>query len=265
MHATDPRLARFAAIKEDARRTYAAMLSAMDEGVGRVLDTLRDCGLEENTLVVFFSDNGGPTMPGTTINASRNDPLRGSKRTTLEGGIRVPFAARWPGRLPAGDVYDHPVIQLDLLPTLLAAAGVEAKPDWQLDGVNLLPYWTGRDEARRTRRSTGGWATRWRSAGATGSSSATTPPPNGSASRPRGRRPRGPARPRITPRPGTPAKLYNLAADVGEAHDLSATATREVPRVSEAAWQSGTHSSARPLWGPGEPERTRTPRAKATR
>src|SRR4051794_29379549 len=143
MHATDPRLSRFAAIEDEARRTYAAMLSAMDEGVGRVLDTLRARGLEEDTLVVFFSDNGGPTMPGTTINASRNDPLRGSKRTTLEGGVRVPFAARWPARLPAGKVYEHPVIQLDLLPTLLSAAGVEAKPDWKLDGVNLLPYWTG--------------------------------------------------------------------------------------------------------------------------
>src|SRR5262245_14407191 len=145
MHATDPRLARFSSIKDEARRTYAAMLAAMDEGVGRVLDTLKKHGLEENTLVVYFSDNGGPTMPGTTINASRNDPLRGSKRTTLEGGIRVPFTARWPKGLPAGAIYEHPVIQLDLLPTLLAAAGVEAKPDWQLDGVNLIPYWTGRD------------------------------------------------------------------------------------------------------------------------
>ena len=112
-------------------------------------------------------------MLGTTINGSRNDPLRGSKRTTLEGGIRVPFVVQWKGKLPAGAVYDQPVIQLDILPTALAAAGVAGQPEWQLDGVNLLPYLTGETAAARTRRSTGGWASRWPSATATGSSSAT--------------------------------------------------------------------------------------------
>ena len=66
-------------------------------------------------------------MRGTTINGSRNDPLRGSKRTTLEGGIRVPFVVRWKGSLPEGTVYDQPVIQLDVLPTVLAAAGVKVR------------------------------------------------------------------------------------------------------------------------------------------
>ena len=86
MHASDDRLGRFASIKDKARRKYAAMLTALDEGVGKVLDTLRSTGLERDTLIVYLSDNGGPTMAGTTINASCNDPLRGSKRTTLEGG-----------------------------------------------------------------------------------------------------------------------------------------------------------------------------------
>src|SRR6185503_21239895 len=102
-----------------------------DDAIGRVLATLRSNGLEENTLIFFFSDNGGPTMKGTTINGSVNAPLRGSKRTTLEGGIRVPFVVSWKGKLPAGKVYDQPVIQLDILPTALAAAGVEAKADWK--------------------------------------------------------------------------------------------------------------------------------------
>ena len=152
MDATDDRLARFASIADRPRRTYAAMLSAMDEAVGKVLDKLRAAGLEEDTLIVFFSDNGGPTMLGTTINGSRNDPLRGSKRTTLEGGVRVPFVLSWKGKLPAGKVYDKPVIQLDILPTALAAAGVETKPEWKLDGVDLLPHLTGESEQAPARR-----------------------------------------------------------------------------------------------------------------
>ena len=143
MNATKDRLARFKEIADPTRETYAAMLSALDDAVGVVLDALRATGLEENTLIVFFSDNGGATMPGTTINGSRNDPFRGSKRTTLEGGIHVPFVMSWKDRLPAGKVYDQPVIQLDVLPTALAAAGVAAQPEWKLDGVDLLPFLTG--------------------------------------------------------------------------------------------------------------------------
>ena len=119
------------------------MTAALDDAVGSVLGTLRELKLEENTLVFFISDNGGPTMPGTSNNASSNDPLRGSKRTTLEGGVRVPFFVRWPGHVPAGKVYEQPVIQLDILPTALTAAGVQVAADAKLDGVDLLPYFNG--------------------------------------------------------------------------------------------------------------------------
>ncbi len=139
MHATDKYLQRFANIEDKGRRTYAAMMSAMDDAIGQVLDKLRQQKQDENTLIFFFSDNGGPT----NANHSSNQPLRGQKATTWEGGVRVPYLVQWNGRLPAGKVYDQPVIQLDILPTALAAAGIAVSPDWKLDGVNLLPYFSG--------------------------------------------------------------------------------------------------------------------------
>jgi arylsulfatase A-like enzyme len=139
LQATQKYLDRFQQIEEGPRRTFAAMMSAMDDAVGKILDKVRAMGQEENTLIFFLSDNGGPTKQTT----SRNDPLRGFKSTTWEGGVRVPFCAQWKGKLPAGKTYDSPVIQLDILPTALAAAGVAVQPEWKLDGVDLLPYLTG--------------------------------------------------------------------------------------------------------------------------
>ena len=104
MQAPEKYLTRFPQIADRTRRTYAAMLSAMDDGVGRVVRALRDEGLEEDTLIIFFNDNGGPTMQGTTINGSRNTPLRGSKRQTWEGGLRIPMAIKWPGVIKPGTV-----------------------------------------------------------------------------------------------------------------------------------------------------------------
>jgi len=139
LQATDKYLARFAGIADEKRRTHAAMLSAMDDAVGAVIGKLRDLGLEENTLVFFISDNGGPT-PSTT---SSNLPLRGYKGETWDGGIRVPFMAQWKGRLPAGKVYDLPAIALDVLPTAVTAVGGAIEAGWNLDGVDLVPYLSG--------------------------------------------------------------------------------------------------------------------------
>jgi arylsulfatase A-like enzyme len=139
MEATEKYLSRFPNITDKKRKTYAAMQSALDDGVGLVLVKVREHKLEENTLIVFFTDNGGPTAN----NSSGNGPLRGFKAQTWEGGIRVPFMMQWKGKIPAGKVDDRPVIQLDIHPTALAAAGVSAPADAKFDGVNLLPYVTG--------------------------------------------------------------------------------------------------------------------------
>jgi arylsulfatase A-like enzyme len=137
LEASPKYLERFATIENETRRTYAAMVSAMDDAVGAVLDKLRSARLEENTLIFFISDNGGPTE----VNASQNTPFRGVKGEVREGGIRSPFFIQWKGRLPAGKVYERPVIQLDIFPTALAAAG--GSTDAKFDGVDLLPYLTG--------------------------------------------------------------------------------------------------------------------------
>lgn len=142
LQATDEYLARFAHIEDGKRRTYAAMVSAMDDGVGRVLDAIERAGVRDNTLVVFLSDNGGAPN-----NASRNTPLRGRKGQPWEGGVRVPFAMRWPDAFGGGLVYEHPVSSLDICGTIVAAAGDQATgallPGKPLDGVDLVPYLNG--------------------------------------------------------------------------------------------------------------------------
>ncbi|MHC4743218.1 MAG: sulfatase [Planctomycetota bacterium] len=132
----------FGHIEDATRRTYAGMLAAMDDGVGEVLAKLRESGLEENTLLFFVNDNGGSGK-----NGSNDYPLRGKKGSMWEGGIRVPFMVQWPSRLQRGVTYDNPVIALDILPTAAAAGGAEPPGDRVIDGVNLLPYLTGRSEA----------------------------------------------------------------------------------------------------------------------
>lgn len=139
MQAPDQYLERFPDISDKKRKTYAAMVSAVDDGVGRVLVALKKHGLEENTLVVFMSDNGGPEEQ----NASSNGPLRGGKGDPWEGGIRVPFAMRWPKQIPKGLEYNHPVLSLDVFATMAAAANLKEDPQRPLDGVDLIRFFKG--------------------------------------------------------------------------------------------------------------------------
>ena len=123
------------------RNTYLAMLAIMDEGVGEILDALDRFDLAAETLVMFLSDNGGAR--GTT---AVNGALRDYKHSVYEGGIRVPFLVRWPGRIPPGTVSDEPVISIDAFATVLAAAGVTAPPDRVIDSRDILPAIIGSAE-----------------------------------------------------------------------------------------------------------------------
>jgi uncharacterized sulfatase len=127
-------------IENHRERVYAAMIRSLDRGVGRVLDALERNGLEDNTLVLFTSDNGGAGYIGLP---DVNQPFRGWKITLFEGGIHVPFFAKWPARISAGTQVASPVHHFDLFATAAAAAGASLPEDRKMDGVDLLPFATG--------------------------------------------------------------------------------------------------------------------------
>lgn len=134
MHAKPEHIELFKDIKNPKRRIYAAMMVSLDENIGRVLQYLQEKDELDNTLIVFLSDNGGPTYK----NGSDNGPLRDKKGSVWEGGVRVPFFIQWPSKIKAGQVRDDIVSSLDLVPTFAAAAGTE--PVEKASGINLLPY-----------------------------------------------------------------------------------------------------------------------------
>ena len=232
MQATDDRLSQFSNIADKQRRTYNAMMLAMDDAIGNVRKKLVETGQADNTLIALISDNGGPAMPGVTVNGSNNAPLRGSKRTTLEGGIRVPYVLTWPGLIKPG-IFEQPAIQLDLHATALAAAGVDAQPEWKLDGVNLLPFLSGeRTDAphdalywrfgKQMAIRRGDWKlVRYDSTADTQSAQTE---------------------------PVTAARLYNLAMDIHEDQDLSAANPDKVKEL-QASWDAWNQANVAPLWG----------------
>ena len=136
MQATEDDLKLYAHVQNEKRRAYCAMVHRLDLNVGRIMRELKAQKIDQNTVVVFFSDNGGPCAN----NASLNAPLRGAKGILLEGGIRVPFVMSWPKKLAAGTVYDDPISSLDLTPTFVELAGGTIPAMDKLDGVNLIPY-----------------------------------------------------------------------------------------------------------------------------
>lgn len=198
-------LQRFAAIPDLRRRTFAAMLASLDDAVGEIVRALAQEGLTRDTLVLFLSDNGGPTFTTT----SSNGPLRSGKGSSYDGGIRVPFFLAWPGHLGAGQLYRRPVISLDLFPTIMAAATGRTYADPRLDGVNLLPFLAAPAAARAPHRDLF-----WNGAVRQGDWKLVL----------------------RQPRP----ELYDLRRDIGEAHDLAAsrrTLAAELRRTY-AAWEA---------------------------
>ncbi len=207
---------RFPNMKDGKRKTYLAMLAALDDGVGDVLNKLRDSGLEENTLVIWFSDNGGPTKQTT----SRNDPLRGVKGQVWEGGIRTPAMMQWKGKIPAGQVYTKPVIQLDYHATALLAAGAGKDALKDLDGVDLLPFVTGTNTGAPHEflywRYGKQWAIR-------GGHYKLTHPQSGKT------------------------QLFDLSNDIGEQQDLSAEKPDVVTKL-QSAWDEWNKHLIPPAW-----------------
>lgn len=223
---------RFPDISDPRRRTYAAMLSAMDDAIGLVLAKLEQTDKMQNTIVIYSNDNGGPTTRNA-VNGSRNTPLRGSKCETFEGGIRVPLLMQRPGVIEPGTTYAQPVISFDLSATVLAAAGADATA---IDGVDLLPFLTGKKTDTphevlfwRSRTMSDNYAARqgdWKFVHST----------EGDANP-------GPKQ--------TPARdmLFNLAHDIGEQHDLAAeqpAKLAELKRLYEA-WSDEVDADCRKL------------------
>lgn len=211
----------FPGIKNANRLTFAAMLAAMDEAVGKILKKVRSLGLEENTTIIFISDNGGPTRQTT----SGNGPLSGYKTQVLEGGIRIPFMMQWKGHLPEGVVYDKPVISLDIHPTALAAAGIEISKEMKFDGVNLLPFLLGTTEGSPHERLF------WRFGEQQAIRQGNWKMLKMTAS----------------------WKLYDLARDIGEKNDL-ANEKKDVVGDLEKAWNQWNSELVKPLWKRGSAE-----------
>jgi len=202
------------AIPDHTQRVYGAMIRSLDRGVGRVMQALRDNGIDDNTLVIFVSDNGGAWYTGL---ADINAPYRGWKSTFFEGGIRTPYFVRWPNGLPRGAHVTGPASHMDIFTTAAAAAGAPEQP--QVDGINLLPYLRG--EAQPSR------AIFWRS---------------------------GPYRVvrdgdwklQVSETPNR-VWLFNLASDPTEQHDLSAQQPERVAAM-RAMIEAQNANAPPPLW-----------------
>lgn len=214
MQATDDYMKNFANIEDVHRRIFAGMLAHLDDSVGRVIGQLRACGIEENTLVVFLSDNGGPTRELTSSNA----PLSGGKGELREGGIRVPFIVSWKYHITASRVVDAPVVSIDVTATALELAHADAGPN-RLDGINLIPLLT--DKTPQTPDRTLFWRVGKKNALRSGDWKLI--------------------------RDGKDWQLYNLTHDISETTNLAAKEPVRVQQMS-TLWDAWNAEQLDPLW-----------------
>ncbi|MFD2256816.1 sulfatase-like hydrolase/transferase [Luteolibacter algae] len=219
LEAKEDDLEKYASIKNPARKKYAAMVHAVDRGVGELIDELKATGEYENSLIVFLSDNGGKSG-----NTADNGPLRGGKRSVTEGGYRVPMFFHWPEKITHGSKFSHPVLALDLYPTFTALAGgkipqgkhLDGKNIWQnlLDGSNphgnemipVMSHWLGKT-------ATAGRFNEWK----------------------------------VTREAGKPWKLYNIEEDIGESNDLSSQYPERLEELVGGV-KKWADSHQKPLW-----------------
>ncbi len=213
----------FEHIKNPKRRTYAAMLAAVDEGIGKVLTMLQELELQQDTLLFFINDNGG-WGEDNPRDGSLNKPLRGGKGSFFEGGIRVPFMVQWPSRLSSGRTFDLPVISLDILPTISAVTGAKLPSDRIIDGVNLIPFLSGKKDLPHQSLFWFGWGKyairegNWKLVNTDGN-----------------------------------IKLFDLAADIAESHDLSAEHPDVVKHLAKA-YEAWNKQMIDPVWSRSVPK-----------
>lgn len=196
-------------VKEEKLARYFAAVTRMDTAIGRILEAIEAAGETEETIVIFLSDNGGSGNGG-------NAPLRGSKSTMWEGGLRVPFLMKWPGKVPAGKVTDEFLTSLEILPTLLAATGTPAPDGLKLDGFDLLPVLRGELPSPRSEMF---WQRRSDVAARVG--------------------------PYKWVQSSKGSGLFDLSTDLGEEHDLSTEKPEVLERLKAcfAAWQAEMEAS----------------------
>lgn len=213
---------RFAGLNDIHRQIFAAMLVSLDQAVGRVLDKLVTTGVADNTLVVFLSDNGGPTRELT----SSNLPLRGEKGSMYEGALRVPLLMQWSSQLRAGQVYKQPILSADLFASAAALCG--AQLPGPIDGCNLIPYLTGAETGRPHEELF--WRQGNRAALRIGDWKIVR---SGAV--------------RSAPGTETPWELYDLAHDLSESRDLSPQFPNRVAQL-KARWEELNAAMRDPLF-----------------
>ena len=205
---------RFPTIEDEASRIYAAMTSALDDSIGTILDKIQGLGLEQDTLIIFISDNGGGVS-----HYPNNFPLRGGKHTMFEGGVRVPFVMKWPARIPKGVTYEEPISSLDIFPTIVAATRGKLPEEVAIDGVDLVPHLNGSNSGiphnKLFWRSGSIWAARegdWKLIYA-----------------------------------GNRYWLYDLSKDIGEKLNLAGSHKEVVQRI-KASYDKWNTTNVEPLW-----------------